>query len=417
MPTDPNSYVINPERMLSDFAGLSQIGSSGDGGVHRPALTAADLQARAWFADRAREAGLAYRMDAAGNQTARLDCGPAGAPSFLVGSHLDSVPYGGRFDGALGVTAALEVLRVIRERGISLPVNLEAVNFTDEEGTLMGLMGSRAMTGTLSEDALAHPKSGRAVLEERFQAAGLDLARVMDAARPAGSVSGYLELHIEQGQRLEQAKLPIGIVSGVTGICGYRLSFHGRADHSGTMPLPDRLDAGLGAAGFLLAAREQVLRDFPGCVVNVGKMEFAPGAFNIVPKTVVAALEFRSPDARVLVDMEMSLLKTARTQANRYNLLLSSEHLWTDEPVQMAPQAQSALAAAADSLGLAHIPLASFAGHDAQAMASICPAGMVFVPSVDGSSHSAREFTRDEDMINGANVLLRAVLGMSENVL
>lgn len=404
---------VNIDRFFSDFAALSEIGSTGDGGVHRPALTENDLRARDWLAARIRAAGLEYRVDAAGNQSGLLRCADEGAPTFVVGSHLDSVPNGGRFDGALGVTAALEVVRVIQEQQTRLPVNLEVINFTDEEGTLVGMLGSRALTGTLGTGDLANPFCGRAVLEQRLAAAGLDIQKVTEAKRPAGSVSGYLELHIEQGERLERVGVPIGIVTAITGICDYYLTFIGRADHSGTTPLPDRLDAGVGASGFLLAAREQVLTDYPGCVVNVGRLEFSPGAANIVPGAVKVTLEFRSPDLRQLRDMEMALLKTARTQANRYNLQIHSEHLFTEEPAAMALQAQMALAAAADNLELRHVPLASFAGHDAQSMARICPAGMLFVPSVDGASHAPRELTREEDMLRGANVLLQAVLRMA----
>lgn len=403
---------IDFERFLADFDALSQIGATGDGGVHRPALTPADHEARAWFARRAQESGLEACVDAAGNQSARLAGAVPGAPTFFVGSHLDSVPNGGRFDGALGVTAALEVLRVVKEQHVALPVHLEAINFTDEEGTLVGLLGSRALTGDLSLETLRSPKCGRAKLEELAAAAGLDVDQMPGAARSKDSIAGYLELHIEQGERLEKVGVPVGIVSGITGICAYRLTFLGRADHSGTRPIPERLDAGVGASGFLLAAREQVLRDYPGCTVNVGQIQFQPGAFNIVPERATLALEFRSPDARQLQEMEMAILKTARVQANRYNLELRTEHLYTESPERMAERAQAALAAAAEGLGLGHMRLPSFASHDAQVMARICPAGMLFVPSVDGASHSPREFTRAEDMQRGANVLLQAMLRM-----
>lgn len=404
---------VNAERFFSDFVTLSEIGSTGDGGVHRPALTENDLLAREWFAARVNAAGLEYRMDAAGNQSGTLRSEVEGAPSFLVGSHLDSVPNGGRFDGALGVVAALEVVRVIQEQQIHLPVNLEVINFTDEEGTLVGLLGSRALTGALGAKDLINPSCGRDVLEECLAGAGLDIDRLLEARRPAGSVSGYLELHIEQGERLERAGVPIGIVTAITGMCGYRLTFIGRADHSGTTPLPDRLDAGLGASGFLLSAREQVLTDYPGCVVNVGRMDFSPGAANIVPGRVKLSLEFRTHDLRQLREMEMALLKTARGQANRYNLQIDNQHLFTEEPAQMAMEAQMAFSAAADSMQSDHFSLASYAVHDAQSMARVCPAGMVFVPSVDGASHAPREFTREEDMLRGANVLLQAVLRMA----
>lgn len=413
MSTNWHALRINPDRFLSDFAELSRIGATGDGGVHRPALTEPDLQARAWLRGRFQAAGLDLRQDPAGNISGFLPCGSPDAPALLLGSHLDSVPFGGRFDGALGVLAALETLRVVKEAGLSLPVNLEAIDFTDEEGTLTGFLGSGALTGSLHPDVLENPKCGLPYLNDRLSAAGLSLETVLDARRPQGSLAGYLELHIEQGKRLEQRQVQIGVVDTIVGITAYRISYLGRADHSGTTPLNDRLDAGQGAAAFILDARETVLRDYPGCMVNIGQASFEPGAFNIVPRKANLGLEFRSGDEKQLGEMEMDLLKSARKQANRFGLLIGAEHLWTEPPAQMDERARSAIAAAAGDLGLSHMPLSSGAGHDAQMLSTVCPAGMIFVPSVDGASHSSREDTRDEDCINGANVLLQAALRMA----
>ena len=176
--------------------------------------------------------------------------------TLLLGSHLDSVPNGGRFDGALGVMAAFEVLRTIKDSGLKLKVNLEAIDFTDEEGTLVGLLGSAALAGRLHEDVLQNPRGGRDALVEGMKRAGLSDESMLSAARPNETLAGYLELHIEQGKRLERAGINIGIVSAIVGIWSYRLSFIGRADHAGTTTMDDRLDASLGASAFTLAARE-----------------------------------------------------------------------------------------------------------------------------------------------------------------
>jgi len=407
---------INSRRFEEDFNALAQIGATPQGGVHRPALSESHLQARAWFRERVLQAGLEFRQDAAGNHSAYLACGPEDAPTLLLGSHLDSVPQGGRFDGALGVLAALEVLRSIQEAALALPVNLEAIDFTDEEGALVGLLGSRALGGKLRVEELEKPRGGREVLLAGLERAGLSESGLMQATRKEDSLAGYLELHIEQGPRLLNSRVEIGVVTTIVGICSYRLIFSGRADHAGTMPMDSRLDASLGAAGFTLAARRIVLESFPDCVVNVGEMVLEPGAFNIVPSQANLALEFRSPEEKTLNRLEIALMASAQEEARRFGLGLEIESLSRHQPTPMSATAGRAIIAAAEELGLKHIPLASGAGHDAQSLADLCPAGMIFVPSQEGASHSAREFTQWEDCLNGANVLLGAALRLAESL-
>jgi len=416
---------VNSDRMLDSFNQLALIGASAGGGVNRPTFSEAHLVARKWFREEAERSGLEFRIDGAGNHSAFLaSAGRVASPQFggayrdqtlLLGSHLDSVPDGGRFDGALGVVAALEVLRTVKENGIRLSVNLEAMDFTDEEGTLVGLLGSAAIAGHLSQKDLQSPRGGRENLVEGMKRASLSDESMMSAKRPKESLAGYLELHIEQGKRLERANIDIGIVSAIVGIGSYRLSFIGRADHAGTATMEDRLDASLGASAFTLAARELVMKDFPNCVVNVGKMNFAPGAFNIVPARVDAALEFRSPDEERFNQLDAALITLAKTEATRFGLELKIEFLGRHSPTPMADIVQRAYADACDGLGLTHMPLTSGAGHDAQSLADLCPVGMIFVPSVDGASHSPREFTKWEACVNGANVLLNAALKMAAN--
>jgi N-carbamoyl-L-amino-acid hydrolase len=407
---------VDAERFRRDFEALSEIGATGDGGVHRPALGEAHLAAREWLRDRIVAAGLEFRVDSAGNHSAVLRCGPQEAPRLLLGSHLDSVPHGGRYDGALGVLAALEALRVVSAAGVSLSVNLEAIDFTDEEGTLVGLLGSAALAGILQEAALREPRGGRVVLEEGLARAGLTEAGLFQAARDPASLAAYLELHIEQGRRLVDAGVTIGVVTSIAGINSYRLDFVGEPNHAGTTGMEDRRDAALGAASFALAAREVVMDGFPDCVANVGDMRFAPGAFNIVPGRVELALEFRAQDRDSFEHLERALLRRAEEEARRFGLGLEVEWLGKCEPTPTSIIAQRAVADAAASLGLSHVALPTGAGHDAQSLAGICPIGMVFVPSVDGASHSPREFTRWEDCVSGANVLLQAALRMAQQV-
>jgi N-carbamoyl-L-amino-acid hydrolase len=243
--------------------------------------------------------------------------------------------------------------------------------------------------------------------------AGLSDESMLSAARPKESLAGYLELHIEQGKRLERADIDIGIVAAIVGIWSYRLTFIGRADHAGTTPMDDRLDASLGASAFTLAAREMIIRDFPNCVVNIGNMEFTPGAFNIVPARVEVSLEFRSPDEEDFKRLDSALLTRAREEANRFGLELKVDFLGKHSPSLMNAQVQSTFAEACNDLGLSHVSLTSGAGHDGQSFDGLCPVGMIFVPSVDGASHSPREFTKWADCVNGANVLLQAVLRLA----
>ena len=401
---------VNSDRMLDMFNKLALIGATGDGGVSRITFSGAHLAARKWFREQIESSGLDFSMDGAGNFSATLTCDCSNAQTLLLGSHLDSVPNGGRFDGALGVIAALEVLRTVKENGIKLKVNLEAIDFTDEEGTLVGLLGSAALAGHLHLNGLKNPRGGRENLEVGMARAGLTDESILSAARPKESLAGYLELHIEQGKRLERNGINVGIVSAIVGIRSYRLSFIGRADHAGSTLMTDRADASLGASAFTLAAREIVMKDFPNCVVNVGKMEFTPGAFNIVPALVNVALEFRAPSDEEFDQVGSALLACAEMEANRFGLALKKEFLGSHSPSLASEKIKTAFVDACNSLGLTHTSLISGAGHDGQSLVDMCPIGMIFVPSVDGASHAPREFTKWEDCVNGANVLLQAVI-------
>ncbi len=406
---------IHSDRMLAAFEELARIGATADGGVNRPTFSEAHLAARRWFREQIENAGLEFRTDGAGNHSAFLAQNGAGdeAATLLLGSHLDSVPNGGRFDGALGLIAAFEVLRTIQDAELPLKLNLESIDFTDEEGTLVGLLGSAALAGRLSPEVLQNPRGGRQALLEGMKRAGLSEESMLSAARPQESLAGYLELHIEQGKRLESTGIKIGIVNAIVGIWSYRLSFLGRADHAGTTTMSDRLDASLGASEFTLAARDTVLHDFRDCVVNIGNMEFSPGAFNIVPARVDVSLEFRSADEEKFQRLDSLLLGHAHEAANRFGLELKVDSLGKHSPSLMDQRVRDAFASACDDLGFDYLSLSSGAGHDGQSFDGLCPVGMIFVPSKDGASHSPREFTEWQDCVNGTNVLLQTVLKLA----
>ncbi len=414
--SEQNNYTklrINAARFEANFKALAQIGATQEGGVHRPTFSPAHLQAREWYRQQAGNANFYFQVDCAGNHSAILDCKCPDIQTLLLGSHLDSVPNGGRYDGALGVVAALEVLQTIQDAAIPLPFHLEAIDFTDEEGTLVGLLGSTAFAGKLKPADLAEPRGGRSKLLEGLQLTGLTEEGLFQARRDPSTLIAYLELHIEQGRNLLDAQAQVGIVTSIVGIASCRLSFVGEANHAGTTSILSRRDAAQGASAFTLAVREQVIQKFPDCVANIGNMIFEPGAFNIIPERVTVSLEYRAPDPNVFDLLGRTLLDIAQKEANRFNLELEIEILGKHAPAPMSADVQTVFLRSANNLGLAALPLASGAGHDAQSLADICPAGMIFVPSAGGVSHSPYEFTDWQDCINGANLLLQAVLELA----
>lgn len=404
---------IDGDRLLADLEDLGRIGATAQGGVTRRAFSETDLKGRRWFRERIREAGLEARQDGAGNLSAVLPCRDPAARTLLLGSHLDTVPDGGRYDGALGVLAALEALRRVRERGLALAVHLEAISFTDEEGSLLGEFGSLAVAGRLDEAALERARGGAEALCAGMSRLGIDLESARSARRSPRELAGYLELHIEQGTRLEEGGIDIGAVTAIVGIRSARLRYRGLAGHAGTLPMGRRRDALLGAADFALAARELVVERFDPGVVNCGSLAARPGAFNIVPGEAELALEFRHRSEAELDRMEAALFDLARDIASRRRLELDIEGAGSCPAAPSSEEAVRAVEDAADALGLSHRRLLSFAGHDAQVMSTLTPSAMIFVPCVGGISHNPREHCRPEDAINGANVLLGAALEMA----
>ncbi len=404
---------INAERFRANFDALATHGATADGGVHRPTFGEAHLEARRWFLERARQAGLETSVDGAGNHSGLLRCGPSGAPVLLLGSHLDSVPHGGRFDGALGVMAALEVLQTVKDHRVRLHTHLEAIDFTDEEGHYVNFVGSLGLTGRLEPEHLQAPRGGRERFQNALRRAGLSQDSLFTAGRNPATLAGYLELHIEQGSLLGEREADIGIVTGIVGIRSLKARFLGRADHAGTASMEHRLDAAQGASAFTLAVRETVMAEFPGSVATVGNMAFEPGVFNVVPRAVTVSTEFRAQAGATLDEIEARLGQQAFYAAQRFGLDLEMEQLDRTAPARMDEQVQEAVAGACRTLGLRYAFLPSGAGHDAQCLAAVCPTGMIFVPSVGGTSHSAGEFTRWRDCVNGANVLLHTALTLA----
>jgi N-carbamoyl-L-amino-acid hydrolase len=403
---------VNFPRLKHDLVELGGIGRTREGGVSRPSWSPADMEARRWFLARLAAAGLESRMDAAGNIFGRWQ---RGGPAVMVGSHLDSVPDGGTLDGALGVLTGLECLRRIKESGVPLRYPLELVAFSDEEGAFGGFFGSYAFAGVLRAEDVPRCRDalGRSIAEAMAEH-GLDAMQAPSARRDPGEIRAYVELHIEQGPILEANRTSIGLVEDIVGIHRFGVTFRGRADHAGTTAIPDRKDALLGAADLIRRGRDLVLAEgTPASRVTVGVMQVKPGVANIVPAEVYLTYELREVSAEMLRHLVAESHSLLEEIASAWGLEVSVETILNVEPVPLAAELKDAILAAVKQLGYSHMRLPAMAGHDAQVVARVAPSGLIFVPSRDGRSHSPLEFTPDEDLERGANVLLHTLLTLA----
>ena len=403
---------INFARLKRDLEELGSIGRTPQGGVSRPSFSDDDMQARRWLVDRIRAAGMEARVDAAGNIFGRWQ---SGRPVVLVGSHIDSVPNGGRYDGALGVLAGLECLRRVKDEGIRLRHPVELVAFTDEEGAFGGFFGSYAFTGILKAEDISKSRDSKGLrIVDAMARQGMDAMRAPTASRDPKDIRAYVELHIEQGPVLEARQIPIGVVDAIVGIHRYGITFYGRADHAGPTPMQDRKDALLGASDLILKARDLALKTgSPASRVTVGVVQLKPGVANIVPAEAYLTYEIREQSAELLRLLAEKSQASVAGIARAWGLEVSVETILQIDPVPLAEEVKTAIAAAATEAGLRHLGMPAMAGHDAQVVGRVAPAGMIFVPSRDGRSHSPLEFTADEDVERGANVLLLTLLKLA----
>ena len=410
------SLRIDLDRLRRDVEGLAEIGRDPSGGWSRPAWSPAHEEARAWLLARLRAAGLETRVDAAGNVFGRLPGGDPGAACVMTGSHIDTVPRGGPLDGALGVLAGLECLRAVMAAGVALPRPLEVAAFSDEEGRFYGLFGSRAMTGSLDLALAARLRDPDGLpLPEAMRRAGFDLGRAPEARRDPRTIAAYVELHIEQGPWLEEASVPIGVVEGIVGIRRHRLTFLGQPDHAGATPMDRRRDAFFAAADYATRSRAAVLRGGRGrAVTTIGVVQVEPGVANIVPARATLLQELRDPDPDVLDRLARANAAGARRAARRHGLTVEVEELMRVAPMPMAPRVMAAIEGAATGLGFGTRRMPSGAGHDAQVLAAVTEAGMVFVPSQGGRSHRPDEWTDWPAIEPGANVLLGTLCELAQ---
>ncbi|MFQ5876675.1 MAG: Zn-dependent hydrolase [Acidobacteriota bacterium] len=404
----PEDLRVDRGRIERHILKLSRFGRDPEGGVSRVAYSEADIAGRAYVKDLMRLSGLKVRVDPAGNIIGRREGREAGLRPILFGSHIDSVPGGGNYDGDVGVIGAIECARVLHDRGFTTRHPLEVVVFADEEG---GLVGSRAMIGDLTGEALDVVSHGGRTVREGLRAIGGDPDRLGEARRRKGEIEAFLELHIEQGSILHDRGVPIGVVEGIVGINWWDVTIEGLANHAGTTPMNRRRDALLAAAHLVLAVN-RVVTGTPGRQVGtVGRIRAEPGAPNVIPGRVVMSLELRDLSSAKIAAVFDAVREQARAIEERTGTTIRFDPIdATAEPALTDARVRDLIAESARALGLDYTVLPSGAGHDAQDMARIAPTGMIFVPSVGGVSHSPDEFTRPEDMANGANVLLQTIL-------
>jgi allantoate deiminase len=406
--------VVDVGRLWKRLRELAEIGKHEEGGVARLSFTPEERAAKDLVASYMREAGLAVREDAVGNLFGRREGRDPDAPTVLVGSHVDSVRNGGDFDGPLGVLGGIEVVQTMDEGGVETQRPVEVVAFTDEEGARfsLGMIGSRALTGELSEEDLRHEDQNGVSIAEAMREAGLDPARIAEVARPAHTLAAYLELHIEQGKVLEGEGLPVGVVTGIAGPVWLGLSLSGEAGHAGTTPMGARRDA-LAAAAEVVCIVEEEAAATGSTVGTVGQIGARPGGINIIPGRVELSLDLRDIDEAVRDGVEGRIRERTGEACGRRGIGLEFEEIQRLAPVPCSAEIRAAIAAACEGEGIRPFSLPSGAGHDGMHVARLCPMGMIFVRSRDGISHNPKEWSSPEDCEAGCKVLYSAVLDVA----
>lgn len=410
LPQSPSPLRVNGQRLNARLAELAQFGKTVDGGTHRVAYTDADRQGREYVMKLMSEARLNVRIDEAGNIIGRRAGSDARLPSLAplaIGSHVDSVPQGGSYDGQVGSMGAIEVAQILAENNITLKHPLEVIIFSNEEG---GTYGSHAMASGLTEKQLNLTTNSGKTVREGIKFIGGDPDKLTQPLRKRGEIAAYLELHIEQGGILEAEKLNIGVVEGIVGINQWEVTVDGFANHAGTTPMNQRRDALLAAAKYIEAVN-RVVTGIPGRQVGtVGRIQAQPGAYNVIPGKVITTLELRDLDAAKIQMLFQKIQAEVAEIEKDTGTKFSFKETNTIIPAPTDVRVRGLIDETAKQLGFTTKTMPSGAGHDAQEIAHIAPVGMIFIPSREGISHSPREFSKPEDITNGANVLLQTLL-------
>jgi N-carbamoyl-L-amino-acid hydrolase len=406
----PEDLRVNFERLQRDIDELGAIGRREDHGLYRMAFSDDDMVARQWLQERIADAGLELYVDGAANIHARFGW-DGKRPSVMTGSHIDTVPGAGHLDGALGVLVGLECLRRVKELDLPLRYAMESVAFTDEEGRFGGMLGSPAISGRLTPETIYNARDLDGItLVEAMKARGFNAMDALRARRVPDSVHAFVEVHIEQGPVLDRSHIGIGVVEAIAGLFKWDVHLIGTANHAGTTPMDMRTDAFQGLAE-LAGEIPRILEEdgSPRSVATIGRVELFPGAANVVPGRAQFSLEVRDTDPAVLEGLANAFRKSLSAIARRRGLMFEFEVLSEIDPVKCDPGIVQTIESAARGLGAQTLVMASGAAHDTQMMASLTRAGMIFVPSKDGRSHSPAEWTPWEDIEIGANVALNTL--------
>ena len=401
------NLTINPERLWGDLMETAKIGGTAKGGICRLTLTDLDREVRGWFRAQAEALGCRVTVDDMGAMFARRD-GLNDVPPIAMGSHLDTQPTGGKFDGALGVLAALEALRALVEAGYETYAPVEVINWTNEEGSRFApaMMASGVFGGVFTRDWAA----------ARQDRAGVTFGDALDAIGYRGPercgahpLSAFFEVHIEQGPYLEAEGRDIGVVTGVQAIRWFEVAITGQDAHAGTTPMARRKNALIGAAR-LIERIDAIANSKPPGVGTVGLLEVKPNSPNVIPGEVFFMIDLRHPDMAALGEMERAIGRAVAETCGALGLSGAVKKIWDQPPTQFDPGCIAAVRRAAATSGFSSREMISGAGHDAAYVARVAPAAMIFVPCRDGISHNEAEFSSKEQCAAGAQVLLQAVL-------
>ena len=402
---------INSERLWKQILELGQIGKNTHGGVTRLSFTDEEKQAKEFVVKLMKDAGLKVYQDSIGNLFGRFEGRDPLLPVVLVGSHLDSVINGGIFDGPAGVLSAIEALKTLKEQGITTTHPIEVVAFTDEEGARFntGMFGSKALCGKLSVEEMYEIKDQQqTTLADAMKQFGYDPDQVGQARRDPASIKAYLELHIEQGKVLESAGLPVGVVSGIAGPLWMQVNLTGEAGHAGTTPMNLRKDP-LVAAAVIIQALEEIAKKQPYTVGTVGKLQVEPGGTNIIPGIVKFTMDIRDTSIAARNEVEQEIMQVIESVCGERGIRHAVEVLHRIPPVSSSPVIMEMIQQSCHEANLATLSIISGAGHDAMILADITDVGMIFVKSKDGISHNPKEWTDQEDLAYGAEVLFHTI--------
>jgi len=405
---------INIQRLKANLLELSKFGfCEEDNGVYRQGFTPADMEARNWLLGKMKAEGFSAHMDEVANVIGHY--GPDDAPAILIGSHLDSVPAGGIFDGSLGVMVGLECMQCFKEEGIELKNPVKVIATSEEEGRFGGMLGAQALTGNLTMEWLEQARAPSGLLLiDAMKDCGFDYRDALKARLNPEDIKAFFEIHIEQGPVLEAEKIDIGVVEGISGIFSWQVQLVGKADHSGTAPMEYRRDAFRGVADF---AHEipKIIEEVGTKTsrITIGRVEVKPNFPHTVPGEVNFTIVGRDLSSKILKKIAEVCHRKITDIAQFHNLEFNHEELSWLEPSDCDKKIRDMLLRLSDARRYSNISMPSGAGHDAQFFSDITPTGLIFIPSVGGVSHSPAEWTDWEDVERGANILLDAVTAMA----